>query len=175
MKVQILTPQIIDSKKNNNNKNIKFNSFVDTAEVAVSTALRFFDVNQAVGANTMDLCTMVMPRTIYDFNNRGPLAGVETARRESAGTFNHAMVGVYGTMAGAALAYTLKDKFGFNLNHIFADNSTIDILANIHHQSVQNKAADPLKESLSKIADSLKFRNSVADVVTGWVGLNSYS
>lgn len=116
---------------------------------------------------------MVMPRTIYDFNNRGPLAGVETARRESAGTFNHAMVGVYGTMAGAALAYTLKDKFGFNLNHIFADNSTIDILANIHHQSVQNKAADPLKESLSKIADSLKFRNSEADVETGWVGLNS--
>lgn len=173
MKVQILTPQIIDSKKNNNNKNIKFNGFVDTAAVAGSTALRFFDVNQAVGANTMDLCTMVMPRTIYDFNNRGPLAGVETARRESAGTFNHAMVGVYGTMAGAALAYTLKDKFGFNLNHIFADNSTIDILANIHHQSVQNKAADPLKESLLKIADSLKFRNSEADVETGWVGLNS--
>ncbi|HIS37269.1 TPA: hypothetical protein IAC10_11695 [Candidatus Scatousia excrementigallinarum] len=172
MKIQHISPQIINSK-NNNKEDVRFTGLADGAAIAGSTALRFFDVNQAIGANTMDLCTMVLPRTIYDFNNRGPLAGIETGRRESAGTFNHAMVGVYGTVAGAALAYTLRDKFGFNLNHIFADNNTIDILSNIHHTSVHNNSADPLRESLNKIAESITVRNSEADVETGWVGLNN--
>lgn len=170
MKIQHITPQNVNSK-NESKDEVRFRGFADTAAIAGSTALRFFDVNQAIGANTMDLCTMVLPRTIYDFNNRGPLAGIETGRRESAGTFNHAMVGVYGTVAGAALAYTLRDKFGFNLNHIFADNNTIDILANIHNESIQSKNANPLRNSLNKIFESIKVRNSEADAETGWVGI----
>lgn len=171
MKVQHITPQNINSKTDSKDE-IRFRGFADTAAIAGSTALRFFDVNQAIGANTMDLCTMVLPRTIYDFSKRGPLAGIETGRRESAGTFNHAMVGVYGTAAGAALAYTLRNKFGFNLNHIFADNNTIDILANIHNESVQSKTVDPLRNSLNKIFESIKVRNSEADIETGWVGIH---
>ena len=171
MKVQSVSPKLVNSK-NDNNENIRFKGFVDTAAVAGSTALRFFDVNQAVGANTMDICTMVLPRTIYDFTNRGPLAGIETGRRESAGTFNHAMVGVYGTVAGAALAYTLRDKYGFNLNHIFADNGTIDILSGYHNESYIEKAQNPLRSTLKKIADNLEFRNSEAEAEKGWVKLD---
>ena len=170
MKVQHITPQNINSKKDSK-EDIRFRGFADSAALAGTTALRFFDVNQAIGANTMDLCTMVLPRTIYDFHKRGPLAGVETGRRESAGTFNHAMVGVYGTVAGAALAYTLKNKYGFNMNHIFADNNTIDIIANIHNESVHSNTVDPLKNSLNKILKSIKVRNSEADTETGWVGI----
>lgn len=171
MKVQSVSPKLVNSK-NDNNENIRFKGFVDTAAVAGSTALRFFDVNQAVGANTMDICTMVLPRTIYDFTNRGPLAGIETGRRESAGTFNHAMVGVYGTVAGAALAYTLRDKYGFNLNHIFADNGTIDILSGYHNESYIEKAQNPLRSTLQKIADNIEFRNSEAEAEKGWVKLD---
>ncbi len=167
MKVQQITPQVNSNKKND----VRFKGFVDTAAITGSTALRFLDVNQAVGANIMDLSTMVVPRTAYDFAHRGPSAGIETARRESAGTFNHAMVGVYGTVAGAALAITLKNKFGFNMNHIFADNNTIDILSNIHHANVQAKAADPLKASLSKIADSIYVRNTDVNPENGWASI----
>lgn len=167
MKVQQITPQINSRKK----EDIQFKGFVDTAAIAGSAALRFLDVNQAIGANIMDLSTMVVPRTAYDFRHRGPSAGVETARRESAGTFNHAMVGVYGTVAGAALAMTLKNKFGFNMNHIFADNNTIDIISNIHHANIQAKSADPLKESLSKIADSIYVRNTDINPQDGWASI----
>lgn len=170
MKVQHITPQIINSKKENN-EDVRFKGLADSAAIAASTTLRFFDVNQAIGANAMDLGTMVVPRTLYDFQHRGPSAGIETARRESAGTFNHAMVGVYGTMAGAALAYTFKDKFGFNLNHIFADNNTINILSNIHTESYKAKAQDPLRKSLEDIFDNIQVRNAEADAETGWTAI----
>lgn len=172
MKVQSVSPRLVNSKNDNDKESVRFSGLADTAAIAGSTALRFFDVNQAVGANTMDICTMVLPRTIYDFTNRGPLAGIETGRRESAGTFNHAMVGVYGTAAGAALAYTLRDKYGFNLNHIFADNGTIDILSGFHSESYKEKAQDPLKTTLKKVAENLEFRNSEAETEKGWVKLD---
>lgn len=172
MKVQSVSPRLVNSKNDNDKESVRFRGLADSAAIAGSTALRFFDVNQAVGANTMDICTMVLPRTIYDFTNRGPLAGIETGRRESAGTFNHAMVGVYGTAAGAALAYTLRDKYGFNLNHIFADNGTIDILSGFHSESYKEKAQDPLKTTLKKVAENLEFRNSEAEAEKGWVKLD---
>lgn len=174
MKVQHIAPQINSQKQNTESKEkVRFTGFADTAAIAASTTLRYFDVNQAIGANAMDLGTMVLPRSFYDFRHRGPSAGVETARRESCGTFNHAMVGVYGTVAGAALAYTFKDKFGFNFNHIFADNNTIHILAKTHHDVVQAKAADPLKETLNGIFDKVKIFNTEAEAEKGWVGLGA--
>lgn len=172
MKVQSVSPKLVNSKKDDNNEKVRFRGVADTVAVAGSTLLRFFDVNQAVGANTMDVCTMVLPRTIYDFTHRGPLAGIETGRRESAGTFNHAMVGVYGTAAGAALAYAYRDKFGFNLNNIFADNGTIDILSGLHNESYRSGSKDPLRDTLTKIADNLEFRNSEAETERGWVKLD---
>lgn len=116
MKIQPNIPQY----QNNNNQNF-------TGAMEAGTAfLRFLDTNQAWGANAVDLCSMVIPRTTVDFVNRGPEAGTETARRESMGTFNHSMVGVYGSIAGAFLASALNKRFGIKANKIFADNETFE-------------------------------------------------
>ena len=94
-------------------------------------ALRFLDTNQAWGACAVDLGCMVLPRTITDFS-RGTDAGMETARREGMGTVNHSMVGVYGTLAGLALAAGINGMYQFGKNDIkasdiFADSETLDL------------------------------------------------
>lgn len=170
MKVQHITPQITNKKENN--QDVRFTGVADSAAIAGSSLLRYLEVNQAIGANAMDLGTMVIPRTAYDFRHRGPSAGVETARRESAGTFNHAMVGVYGTAAGLALAYTFRDRFGIRADKIFADNNTIDILARTYHESVKSKAANPLKNAIEGIMDKVKVFNTEIEPQKGWVGLD---
>lgn len=120
MKIQPLIPQYNDKIQNPKQQNF-------TGAMEAGTAfLRFLDTNQAWGANAVDLCSMVIPRTTVDFINRGPDAGTETARRESMGTFNHSMVGVYGSLAGALLATSLNNRFGIKANKIFADNETIE-------------------------------------------------
>ena len=65
--------------------------------------LRFLDTNQAWGATFVDLGFMVLPRTLTDFT-RNTDAGMETFRREGTGNANHAMIGLYGTLAGLLLA-----------------------------------------------------------------------
>lgn len=119
MKIQNI-PQYNNNKNNNNQQ--KF-----TGAMEAGTAfLRFLDTNQAWGANCVDLCSMVIPRTTVDFINRGPEAGTETARRESMGTFNHSMVGVYGSLVGAFLAAAMNKRFGIKAHKIFADNETFE-------------------------------------------------
>lgn len=118
MKIQPLIPQYKDNKQNNQN-------FTGAME-AGTAFLRFLDTNQAWGATAVDLCSMVIPRTTVDFVNRGPDAGAETARRESTGTVNHALVGVYGSIAGLLLAATLNNRFGIKAHKIFADNETVE-------------------------------------------------
>ena len=118
MKIQPNIPQY-----NNNNKN---NQNFTGAMEAGTAFLRFLDTNQAWGANCVDLCSMVIPRTAVDFVNRGPEAGTETARRESMGTFNHSMVGVYGDIVGTFLAAALNKRFGIKAHKIFADNETFE-------------------------------------------------
>ena len=118
MKIQPNIPQY-----NNNNKN---NQNFTGAMEAGTAFLRFLDTNQAWGANCVDLCSMVIPRTTVDFVNRGPEAGTETARRESMGTFNHSMVGVYGSIVGTFLAAALNKRFGIKAHKIFADNETFE-------------------------------------------------
>lgn len=120
MKLQPIIPQ-----QNNNNKNNRTQNFTGAMEVGTSF-LRFLDTNQAWGANAVDLCSMVIPRTTVDFVNRGPEAGTETARRESMGTFNHSMVGVYGSLAGVFLAAAANRKLGIKAHKIFADNETFE-------------------------------------------------
>lgn len=173
MKVQHIAPQILNSnqKKDDNKEGVRFTGFADSAAVAATTALRYFDVNQAIGANAMDVGTMVLPRSVYDFKKRGPSAGIETARRESCGTFNHAMVGVYGTVAGIGLAYTFRDKFGIRADKIFADNNTIDILARTYHEALKTNAQDPLKSALNGIFDKVKVFNTELEAEKGWVGI----
>ena len=104
MNIQPIIPHNLKQNIENKKDNIKFTGAFD----AVTTGLRFLDTNQAWGANAVDLASMVIPRTTVDLINRGPAAGMETGRREASGTINHSLVGVYGTIAGLALASALN-------------------------------------------------------------------
>lgn len=131
--------------------------------------LRFLDTNQAWGACAVDLGSMVIPRTAIDMS-RNPEAGLETARREGMGTMNHSLVGVYGTLAGLALAtglnhtYKLGDKNGVKAHSIFADSETLDMQGKIWDAKLKaatnNPNANPLREWLG---DTLKNYEALVD------------
>jgi len=166
MNIQAITPQIQQNKKQNPNFTGAFNTG--------SAILRFLDTNQAWGANAVDLCSMVIPRTTVDFVNRGPEAGTETARRESMGTFNHSMVGVYGTAAGFALASFFNKKYGIRADKIFANDRTIDVMANYWNEA-RKVSDDPkvyVKYYTDKIADNIKFFNTNAGTQDGYIKLS---
>lgn len=169
MKIQQILPQQLNKEKQQK-ENIRFTGASDI----VSSGLRFLDTNQAWGANAVDLCSMVIPRTTVDFINRGPEAGTETARRESAGTINHSLVGVYGTGAGLALAALFNNKYGIRADKIFADNNTIDILAKYWHEARQtgtdNKAV--VKAYTDKLAANIKFFNTDLDKESGLIAMS---
>lgn len=153
-----------------NNKQQNFTGAFDTG----SAILRFLDTNQAWGANCVDLCSMVIPRTTVDFVNRGPAAGAETGRRESMGTFNHSMVGVYGTAAGMGLAYLFNKKYGIRADKIFANNDTVDILAKYWNEA-QKSSSDPnvyVRNYTDKIADNIKFFNTSVNKDNGYVKMS---
>lgn len=170
MNIQPIIPQQYNKQQHKQN-------FTGGFEMA-SSALRFLDTNQAWGANAVDLCSMVIPRTTVDFINRGPEAGTETARRESMGTFNHSMVGVYGTAAGFGLAYLFNQKFGIRADKIFANNQTVDIMAKYWKESLDEQALknasteEQIKIYSEKIADNIKFFNTDTNKETGFVKLS---
>ncbi len=130
MKVQALQQQ---------NSRIQNPQFKGVADVS----LRYLATNQAVGANSVDFCFMVAPRTASDGIKRGPAAGAETFRREIMGTVNDSCLGLFGAGAGALLALSMKDKFGLNVNHLFTAPETLNILA-------ENKA-EQLKNNKSRL------------------------
>ena len=131
------------------NKNGKNPNFTGLADV-----LRFLDTNQAWGANAVDFFCMVLPRTLTDFG-RGPAAGMETARRESMGTINDSAVGVYGILAGLALAMGVNKAFGLGKKDlktasIFADSETIDMMGKIWHEKLPENVQNPMAERIKK-------------------------
>ena len=171
MNIQQIQPQI--QQNNKFQKQGKAPQFTGAFETA-SSALRFLDTNQAWGANAVDLCSMVIPRTTVDFVNRGPEAGTETARRESMGTFNHSMVGVYGTAAGFALASMFNKKYGIRADKIFANDQTVDILSK-YWAEARKTSDDPkvyVKNYTDRIADNIKFFNTSAATESGYVKLS---
>lgn len=119
------------------------------AETLFIQALRFLDTNQAWGAIAVDVSCMGIPRTTVDFT-RGPDAGLETARREFSSTGNHALIGVYGTLAALALARGINNRFNMKANKIFIGNEAVDIFA------------QHWKESNGDMAQFL--RNTIKDV-----------
>lgn len=117
--------------------------------------LRYLATNQAVGANGVDLCFMVIPRTGSDMIRRGPLAGFETLRREIMGTINDSLIGVYGMAAGvlAASLMGFNKKYGTKVNGIYAAPETLNILAENKAGQLKNgkTQADYLKETLRNL------------------------
>ncbi len=123
--------------------------------------LRFLDTSPAWGACAVDLGCMVIPRTLTDFS-RGADAGMETMRREGMGTTNHSLVGMYGTLAGLALAAGINGAYNFGKNDIkagsiFADSETLDLHGKIYDEKLKaaagNTEANPIREYLK---DTLK-------------------
>ena len=166
MNIQKIIPQNINQQS--------FTGVSETAFEVGSTALRFLDTNQAWGANAVDLCSMVIPRTTVDFVNRGPDAGTETARRESMGTINHSMVGVYGTAAGFALANLFNKKYGIRADKIFANDQTVDILANYWSEArkASNDKSVYIKKFTDKVAENIKFFNTTKDSEKGYITMS---
>ena len=169
MNIKPIAPQL-NQRPQNQNQNPNFTGGFE----AFSSALRFLDTNQAWGANAVDLCSMVIPRTTVDFVNRGPEAGTETARRESMGTFNHSMVGVYGTAAGMGLAYLFNKKFGIRADKIFANNQTVDILSKywVDAQKVSENKSEYVKAYTDKVAANIKFFNTDNAKESGYIKLS---
>ncbi len=175
MKVQQITPQYIQQNKQKQQSQPRFTG---APETAATLLLRFLDTNQAIGANSVDLCSMVIPRSVYDFHKRGADAGVETARRESMGTINHSLVGVYGTLGGMLVASALNRRFkndNLRVDKLFADNATTDILARYRLNSLRKEPkpeVSNVKSYLNEVFDNLKVYNPAnKDAVDGWVGI----
>ena len=175
MKVQQITPQYIQQNKQKQQSQPRFTG---APETAATLLLRFLDTNQAIGANSVDLCSMVIPRTVYDFHKRGADAGVETARRESMGTTNHSLVGVYGALGGMLVASALNRRFkndNLRVDKLFADNATTDILARYRLNSLRKEPkpeVSNVKSYLNEVFDNLKVYNPAnKDAVDGWVGI----
>ena len=120
---------------------------------AVDSSLRYLATNQAIGANGVDFCFMVTPRTASDTIKRGPAAGLETFRREIMGTVNDTCIGLFGAAAGALIGCGLNKKFGLNVNKMFTAPETLNILAeNKSEQIKDNKSQlEYIKKTLSDV------------------------
>lgn len=151
MKVQQITQQ----QNNQRNNNPNFTGLADTGV----QLLRFLDTNQAWGATAVDFSCMVAPRTMTDFT-RGPLAGVETLRREGSGTVNHAFVGlVYGPLAGMLMAVALNNKYGIKAQHIYADSDAVDILSRLRYDVLKSDSKDNLVDYSRRVAAGISTKD----------------
>ena len=161
-------PQIKQVKNNNSSKNIVVkNTPTPNFTGALDVALRFLDTNPAWGADAVDLCFMVTPRTVTDFG-RGSNAGFETMRREGLGTANHSSVPLYGALAGLAVATGVNRAFfaedapgkesNIKANQIYADSETLDMMSKLYKTELESAKADPaskpLREFLVKYFDN---------------------
>lgn len=138
MQVQPIKQQNIDNSRQISHKG------------AADVTLRYLATNQAIGANLMDFCSMVAPRTINDGIKRGPAAGMETGRREIMGTVNDSCVGLFGAAAGAAIAGSLTKKYETKVNKIFTAPDTLHILADNKARQLENNKTqiEYIKETL---------------------------
>lgn len=139
MKVQLSNPQTT-------NQQPQFKGAIDSG-------LRYLATNQAIGANGVDFCFMVTPRTASDTIKRGPAAGLETFRREIMGTVNDSCIGLFGAASGAMIAYGLNKKYGLNVNKLFTAPETLNILAENKSEQIKNNKTqvDYIKKTLSDV------------------------
>ncbi len=151
MKLQQIQQQKIQQYQVRQNENPELQT---TQFKGMAQFLRYLATNQGVGANAVDFCFMVSPRTLSDSIRRGPLAGLETARREMAGLINDTCIGAYGMGVGAlaALLFGMK-KYTSNANSILAAPETLKILAQNKANQIKNNKSqiDYIKETLGQL------------------------
>ena len=129
----------IQNISRNNITNAKHNNKEQSFKGVGTLALRTLNNSPAVGACAVDLCSMVIPRTVIEWKNRGTQSGIETAIREGTSNLIHTCVGLIGL--GAATLVSV----GFNKNHnvkaqnIFASGNTIDNMFGLWKKSKLNQ------------------------------------
>lgn len=104
-------------------------------ETAVLTGLRGLNGSPALGACAVDLCSMVIPRTVIEMKNRGQQAGIEAAFREGASCIIHACVGLIGLAASVAISGKFNNDYGVKAQNIFANEATINNMAEVWNKS----------------------------------------
>ena len=127
----------------------------------VDSTMRYLATNQAVGANGVDFCFMVTPRTTSDMIKRGPAAGMETLRREIMGTINDSLIGCYGAVAGGLLAFALNKKYGADVKKMFTAPETLNILAENKAEQIKNNKSQ--LEYIEKTLGNVKAYNPSAN------------
>lgn len=123
-------------KENNTTKNtdLPFKG----ASLVLLNGLRGLNNSPAIGACAVDLCSMVTPRTVIEFKNRGPQSGIETFLREVSSCFLHACVGLIGLGAATAISGKFNKEYGVKSQNIFASGDTIKNMSAIWKDSANN-------------------------------------
>lgn len=115
----------------NNTKNQSFKG----PSTALIAGLRGLNNSPALGACGVDLCSMVIPRSVIEFKNRGLQSGIETAVREGTSCFIHACVGLIGLGAATLISGGFNEKYGIKAQNIFASGDTIKNMSEIWKNS----------------------------------------
>ncbi len=131
---RLSTPEI---KINTADKNKK--QTFKGASTALLTGLRGLNNSPALGACAVDLCSMVIPRTVIEMKNRGPQSGIEAAFREGSSCLIHACVGLIGLGAATLLSGKFNSEHGLKAQNIFANQSSINNMATIWDKSANQK------------------------------------
>ena len=138
---------------NNINTKDKGRSFKGPGTSLLS-GLRFLDSSQAIGASAVDLCSMVIPRTAVEMNNRGFQSGVETGIREGSSWLLFAIVGVIGSIASILTSGKFNNEFGVKAQQLYTSGDTINNMSALWKQAEGNQ-----REYFNKFIDSIKGLN----------------
>ena len=126
-----ITPQV-ENKITNKQKN---NQSFKGPGTALLTGLGGLNNSPALGACAVDLCSMVIPRTAIEFNNRGTQAGIEASIREGSSCLLHACVGLIGFAAASLLSKGFNQQHGIKAQNIFASGDTVKNMSEIWKQT----------------------------------------
>lgn len=127
----------IKSKQNNNSKETYFQGI---SPFFVTDTLRFLDTEKAIGATTVDVVSMVAPRSIID-TVRKPDLGFETVFRESSTCLLHLAIGIFGVGAAKLLGNKFKKEYGVDASKLYANDDSIHTCAHFFHKAVKNNAS----------------------------------
>ena len=143
-------PNFIIKKSGKDNKRQSFKG----PEIAALSGLRTLSNSQAIGASAVDLCSMVIPRTVVETKNRGIQSGIESAIREGSSWLLFACVGVIGYAASLLTSGKFNKDFGLKAQNIYASGDTIRNMF-----SLWEKAEGNSKQYFEKFLESIKGLN----------------
>lgn len=148
-----ITPQIDNKLINKKQQNQNFKG----AGTALLTGLGGLNDSPALGACAVDLCSMVIPRTLIEFKNRGAQAGIESAIREGTSCLLHACVGLIGFGAASLLSKGFNKEHGIKAQNIFASGDTVKNMSEIWKQT--NGTSEEFFEGFVKNLRGLNGKN----------------